>query len=409
MQCDYCNVTVQPSKLHEHFCALHPSQAYNRYLEDLVTALRETVDRFSLVLSNVPSFKYTIKKNLLMIHLDFQRAPSEETMGPVAEIEDGHSTAQSDHGEKTMCTAGAAQMDSAQSDKGEPGEQTMCSVGTAGAARVMHSAQSEGEPGEQTMCSVGAVCFMQYAQSEQTIGPVGSVAFDSSEKQSVPRIPKRLGDYDRLQFIGQGSFGKCFEVVERSTGNRFACKILKKSTTRSHEAMIFNEINIHCKLKDEHVVAFIESFEDDIFVYIIQTFCSHSLWDFANQLGILTLEECAYFISQTVKGLEYIHWKGYIHRDIKPSNILIDQNKQTKVADFGLAIHPKNVRPGEICGTANYLSPECVNGEGSSFACDIWAVGVTAFFLLLGYRPFNEDNINDKGKIYNRIIKMDYR
>lgn len=196
--------------------------------------------------------------------------------------------------------------------------------------------------------------------------------------------------------------------MERSTGNRFACKVLQKS--ESHAEMLHNEIHIHSKLKHEHVVEFIESFENDIFVFIIQNYCAnHSLWDLLNQLGTLTLEECAYFISQILKGLEYIHWKLYIHRDIKPSNILIDQNNQIKIADFGLAIHSKNARPGEICGTPNYLSPECVNGEGSSFACDVWATGVTAFFLLNGFRPFNEDSVNDKHEIYNRIIRMDYR
>lgn len=173
--------------------------------------------------------------------------------------------------------------------------------------------------------------------------------------------------------------------------------------------MIVNEINIHSKLKHEHIVKFIESFEDTEFVYIIQNLCvNKSLWDLAVQLGTLTLEECGYFVSQIVNALEYIHWRGYIHRDIKPSNILIDENKHAKVGDFGLAIHTKNVKPGEICGTVNYLSPECVNKEGSSFACDVWAVGVTAFYLFFGYRPFNEDSITDKRKIYDRIKKMDY-
>lgn len=198
--------------------------------------------------------------------------------------------------------------------------------------------------------------------------------------------------------------------MQINTLNLFACKVLKKSEAERHSAILLNEINIHQKLKHAHIVEFIESLEDDLFVYIIQYFCSkNSLWDLVQQFGTVTSDQCVQFVSQILEGLEYMHWKGYIHRDIKPSNILIDENNQIKIADFGLTIHYKNAKAGEICGTVHYLSPECVEGEGPSYACDIWAVGVTAFVLLIGYRPFSGDGINDKLKIYHRIMNMDYK
>lgn len=190
MQCDFCNVTVRPYKIHEHFCVLHPNEAYTRYLEDLVTALRESYDRFSIILGNMPNFKYTVKNNLLMIELVFQSEAhnaqseqEEQTMRPAG----GPHIAQSEKDEKTMSPVSAAH-----STQTQQRDQTMFSIGEGRSTRtkqrehtmrVTHSAQSE--------------------QNERTMRPVGSVAFD--DQQSIPLISKHIGDYDRVKFIGSVS------------------------------------------------------------------------------------------------------------------------------------------------------------------------------------------------------------
>lgn len=174
--------------------------------------------------------------------------------------------------------------------------------------------------------------------------------------------------------------------------------------------LMLREINIHSKLKHEHVVEFIESFEDEHFIYIIQFLCSNqSLWELRKLRGNLTIAECRYFVSQTLKAVEYIHSEGYIHRDIKPSNILIDSNMQIKLTDFGLSISREMKQSGSICGTLNYLSPEVVMGKGANTKSDIWATGVVAFFLHFGFKPFDEDDRYDEKEIYNRICNVDYR
>lgn len=191
IKCDYCNAMVQPSKIHEHFCALHPGDAYNRYLQELISALQQTFDRFQIILDNIPLFTYTVQKNLLLVNLDFQNDLSEQI-------------------ELTMHSADTARVDQTLRDPGV--------IGSANVANVPdYSYNAQSDRDEQTMRPAGAAClqlmqelskvrvFDHSAQSEQTIGPAGSVIFDSIEKESIPRIPKKLADYDRLKLIGSVS------------------------------------------------------------------------------------------------------------------------------------------------------------------------------------------------------------
>lgn len=170
-----------------------------------------------------------------------------------------------------------------------------------------------------------------------------------------------------------------------------------------------NELTLHSRLKHEHVVKFVESFEDGKNIYMIQSLCSNYTLEHLQKLRTtVELHECRYFVSQILKGLLYIHKKGIIHRDIKLSNILIDHDMQMKIGDFGLAITVKDA-PSDahiLCGTTNYLAPEALQLMGFKRRSDVWAVGVIAFILTYGHKPFEEGN---EAATKDRINAVDYR
>lgn len=173
--------------------------------------------------------------------------------------------------------------------------------------------------------------------------------------------------------------------------------------------LVQNEIRIHRKLKHDHVVAFIESFDDGSHVYLVQSLCSNqTLRDLQKSRSTLARDECRYIIYQILKGVEYIHAQDVIHRDIKVANILIDKNMQMKIGDFGLAIRTDDprLRSCSLCGTTNYLAPEIISRRGFQFCSDIWAVGVIAYILTHGYKPFEDINIF---ATYARIESVDYQ
>lgn len=157
------------------------------------------------------------------------------------------------------------------------------------------------------------------------------------------------------------------------------------------------------------MVDFIESFNDANHIYMIQSLCpNHSLRDLLKHRGVVRTHECRYFINQILKGVEYIHKLQIIHRDLKLSNILIDANMQMKICDFGLAISESDAQleADIVCGTTNYLAPEVIDLKGFKRRSDVWAIGVIAFILLYGYKPFEAEN---EKATYERISRADYR
>lgn len=96
-------------------------------------------------------------------------------------------------------------------------------------------------------------------------------------------------------------------------------------------------------------------------------------------------------LTQAARALHAAHQGGVVHRDVKPGNILVDQNGRVKLTDFGIARavgQPAMTEVGMVMGTAQYLSPEQVNGKPATAASDLYALGIVAYEMLVGNRPF---------------------
>jgi serine/threonine protein kinase len=99
----------------------------------------------------------------------------------------------------------------------------------------------------------------------------------------------------------------------------------------------------------------------------------------------------ANFLVQICSALAYAHQSGIVHRDINPSNIIVQPNDHLKILDFGLAC-PAGTEDFSNTGTAYYMAPEQIDGRPVDQRTDIYALGITAFEMVTGRRPFCEDN-----------------
>jgi 5'-AMP-activated protein kinase catalytic alpha subunit len=118
------------------------------------------------------------------------------------------------------------------------------------------------------------------------------------------------------------------------------------------------------------------------------------------------LDSCKFY-QQIISGVEYIHKLGVVHRDLKPENLLLDENNNIKIVDFGLS---NTYKAGELlqtaCGSPCYAAPEMIAGNkyvGSRV--DLWSTGVILFAMLSGYLPFEDPNT---AELYKKILNCDY-
>lgn len=236
-----------------------------------------------------------------------------------------------------------------------------------------------------------------------------------SNQDDVP-IPEVLLDkvsnktFHKKRFFGKGGFAKCYEIINASTSEVFAGKIIPKRLLikENHKAKLVQEIEIHRSLTHKNIVGFHGFFDDDNFVYIVLELCrKQSMMELSRRRKTLTEPEVRYFMKQILEGVLFLHNNKIIHRDLKLGNLFINDEVQIKIGDFGLAtkIESAGQRKTTLCGTPNYLAPEILLKKGHSFEVDVWSIGCIMYCLLVGKPPFESTTLKD---IYSRIKRCDF-
>jgi len=132
------------------------------------------------------------------------------------------------------------------------------------------------------------------------------------------------------------------------------------------------------------------------------------LFDYIVKKKRLQDKEAARFFKQIVAGVEYLHRNKICHRDLKPENLLLDENMNVKIVDFGLSNTYKNAADTlkTACGSPCYAPPEMILGKRySGLSTDIWTLGVILYAMTVGYLPFEDKDTN---KLYKKILSCDY-
>lgn len=193
-------------------------------------------------------------------------------------------------------------------------------------------------------------------------------------------------------------------------GKKVAVKIHNRQKIRAQqlEEKVKREIKILKMCMHPHIIRLYEVIETPTDVYVFIEYSSGGeLFDYIVERGRLTESEARRFFQQLLSGVEYCHKNMIAHRDLKPENLLLDENCNVKIADFGLS---NCMRDGWFlktsCGSPNYAAPEVISGRlYAGPEVDIWSCGVILYALLCGTLPFDDESIpylfkKIKGGIY---------
>eukprot|EP01025_Chloroclados_australasicus_P061445 TRINITY_DN80714_c0_g1_i1.p1 TRINITY_DN80714_c0_g1~~TRINITY_DN80714_c0_g1_i1.p1 ORF type:complete len:544 (-),score=79.95 TRINITY_DN80714_c0_g1_i1:307-1764(-) len=223
--------------------------------------------------------------------------------------------------------------------------------------------------------------------------------------------PSLEDKYDLGKVLGKGAFGVVRVAVDKSTGERHACKTISKAKLVvkedvedvEREVAIMNLVAGH-----PNIVTLHDTFEDKHFVHIVMEMCEGGeLFDSIVESGKYSEKKAATVFAAMVNMIHHCHELGVMHRDLKPENFLLpSKDKQKpeniKATDFGLSIFFK---PGEhmreLVGSPYYVAPEVLK-KNYTHAADMWSLGVILYILLSGLPPFWGDS---EEQIFKMVLK----
>ncbi|XP_053788751.1 maternal embryonic leucine zipper kinase isoform X2 [Vidua chalybeata] len=216
--------------------------------------------------------------------------------------------------------------------------------------------------------------------------------------------------YELHGTVGTGGFAKVKLARHRLTGEKVAIKIMDKLALQDDLPRVKLEIDAMKDLSHQHICQLYHVIETPKKIFMVLEYCpGGELFDYIISKDHLSEEEARIFFRQIVSAIAYVHSQGYAHRDLKPENLLIDEDHNLKLIDFGLCAKPKgglDYHLNTCCGSPAYVAPELIQGKayiGSE--ADIWSMGVLLYALLCGFLPFDADN--DMG-VYRKIMRGKY-
>ncbi|XP_030008851.1 mitogen-activated protein kinase kinase kinase kinase 5 isoform X2 [Sphaeramia orbicularis] len=193
-------------------------------------------------------------------------------------------------------------------------------------------------------------------------------------------------DFEILLRVGGGTYGEVYKARNKQNGELAAIKVIKMEPEDDF-SIIQQEIIIVKSCKHPNIVAYYGSYIRANKLWICMEFCGGgSLQDIYHVTGPLSEPQIAYICREMLQGLDYLHAQKKIHRDIKGANILLNNQGEVKLADFGISaqITATLARRMSFIGTPYWMAPEVAAVEikgGYNELCDIWSVGITAIEL----------------------------
>ncbi|KAJ4772048.1 CBL-interacting serine/threonine-protein kinase 15 [Rhynchospora pubera] len=223
-----------------------------------------------------------------------------------------------------------------------------------------------------------------------------------------------LEKYEVGRLLGQGTFAKVYLAKNLKSGQTVAIKAFDKEKVFKVglTEQIKREISVMKMVNHPNIIKLYEVMATKKKIYFAMEYAKGGELFQKIAKGGRVKEEIAHrYFRQLIDAVDFCHSRGIYHRDLKLENLLLDEEDNLKVTDFGLSALIRLEQPGGLlhttCGTPAYVAPEVLSKKGYDGAkTDIWSCGVILFVLVAGYLPFHDSNLME---MYKKIQKGEFK
>ncbi len=224
--------------------------------------------------------------------------------------------------------------------------------------------------------------------------------------------PERIGKYYVVHEVGRGSTGTVYLSHDPFYGRDVAIKLYHATSSddaegRNARRMFMGEAKMVGKLQHPNIVPIYDAGEEDGRRYVVTEHIhgARTLVAYCRSGSLLPIDQVVSIMYKCAKALHYAHSRGVVHRDIKPSNILLTQDGDVRIVDFGIALVADSdvSRLEGVAGSPAYMSPEQVQGFELDARSDIYSLGAVMYEMLCGQRPFRAGAL---GKLLRQVVQQ---
>jgi serine/threonine protein kinase/Tfp pilus assembly protein PilF len=205
------------------------------------------------------------------------------------------------------------------------------------------------------------------------------------------------GRYQIIDELGKGGMGKVYRVLDKKLNEEVALKLIKPEISSDKKTIerFSNELKLSRKIVQKNIARMFDLNEEKGTHYITMEYVrGEDLKRLIRKIGQLGVGQAIPIAKQICEGLEEAHRLGVVHRDLKPQNVMVDEDGNARIMDFGIAQSPESkgiTGAGVMIGTPEYMSPEQVEGKVTDQRSDIYSLGIMLYEMVTGRVPFEGD------------------
>nr|CCA20589.1 protein kinase putative [Albugo laibachii Nc14] len=239
------------------------------------------------------------------------------------------------------------------------------------------------------------------SSQRNTCGSLKSFASFRYGSESEVEQLVTISDFEILQVLGKGSFGKVYMVRKHLTQEIFAMKVLRKAelVKRNQVRHTMTERQVLTLISHPFIVSMRYAFQTSSKLIMISDYCcGGEIFFHLKKFRSFSEAMVRFYAAELIAALSHLHGHNILYRDLKPENILLDQDGHIQLTDFGLSKMKCSVFHGAktFCGTPEYLAPEMLHSRKNKTqygtAIDWWSLGTLIYEMLTGWPPFFDQN-----------------